>query len=85
MSTDPAPLAEPDPWRLDVWNSLADVCLISGCASYEIDQRGPIVLRDGSWWKACVEHWEAILGIVGRQRTWESTDGARHYSEPMEA
>lgn len=62
---------QPDPWRMAEWNALPDVCLFWGCDSDEIDQRGPVWLRDGSMRKACVEHWEGIMGTLGRQSTWE--------------
>lgn len=52
-----------------------DDCFISGCDSDDIDLRGPVGLRDGSIHKACREHWEAIHGIVGRQREWEEDAG----------
>jgi hypothetical protein len=57
-------------------------CFINKCASYEMDDRGPIVLTDGTRYWACVEHWEAIIGIVGRQVTWEHGDAYRSPSEP---
>ena len=60
-----------DPFRIQEWDALPDVCLIAGCDSDEIDQRGPVWLRDGSMHKACVEHWEGIFRVLGVQATWE--------------
>jgi hypothetical protein len=58
----------PDPWRLDEWHALSNVyCMFFGCEYADIDQRGPVVLRDGSMHKACTEHWEAIHRILGLQ------------------
>jgi len=48
------------------WCALPEVCLFDGCPYTDIDHRGPIFLRDGSIHKACVEHWEAVHGIIGR-------------------
>jgi hypothetical protein len=59
-----------------------DVCLIYGCTSDEIDQRGPIFLRDGGMHKACVEHWKAIFRILGEQAGWERQD-AMHSTTTM--
>lgn len=68
-----------DPWRLAEWHALADVCFIEGCNSESgICERAPIYLTDGSIWKACTEHWEAIYLVLGEQTLWERTDGARH-------
>lgn len=66
-----------DPFRLAEWNNLPEVCLFQGCDSDDIDQRGPVFLRDGSIHKACVEHWEPIFRVFGEQATWEQRDGAR--------
>ena len=63
-----------DPWRLDEWEALEDRCFIAGCDSYEIDFRGPIFLIDKSMHKACVQHWQAIMFVLGEQFTWQSTD-----------
>lgn len=68
---------KPDPWRMDEWKALPDECLISACENDEIDQRGPVWLRDGSVRKACVEHWEGIFRVLGAQASWEQTDGSR--------
>jgi hypothetical protein len=57
----------PDPWRMDEWHALAEECLIRGCEYDDIDQRGPVFLRDDSMHKACVEHWEAIHRVLGQQ------------------
>lgn len=70
-----------DPWRLAEWNALPDVCLISACEGDEIDERGPVWLRDGSMHKACVEHWEGIFRVLGGQATWTRVDGARQAPE----
>lgn len=69
--TDPPTLAVSDPFRIGEWDTLPDVCLIAGCDSDEIDQRGPVWLRDKSMHKACVEHWEGIFRVLGGQATWE--------------
>jgi hypothetical protein len=58
------------------WKALPEECLISSCENSEIDQRGPVWLRDGSMHKACVEHWEGIFSVLGEQATWEKTDGS---------
>lgn len=63
-----------DPWRLDEWATLPDVCLIAGCESWEVDARGPVWLRDGSIHKACPEHWEGIFRVLGEQSSWQRTD-----------
>lgn len=61
-----------DWWRLDEWHALPDgVCFIQGCTATETDQRGPIFLRDDSMHKACPEHWEPIIRVLGEQRQWE--------------
>ena len=65
-----------DPWRMDEWKALPDECLIRACEGDEIDQRGPVWLRDGSMHKACTEHWEGIFRVLGEQASWERTDGA---------
>lgn len=62
----------PDPWRMDEWNALPDDrCGISGCDSGETDQRGPVIMRDGSTHKLCTEHWEPIMRVLGEQTAWE--------------
>jgi len=58
---------EQDPWRMDEWHALADECFIRGCDDDDIDQRGPVFLRDGSMHKACVEHWEGVMRVLGEQ------------------
>jgi hypothetical protein len=68
---------EPD---LEKWRALADACMFAGCDNDEIDQRGPVSLRDGSMHKACVEHWESIMRVLGQQATWEWTDAMREAS-----
>lgn len=67
-------------WRLEQWCSLPNVCLIAGCDGTDIDQRGPIWVRNGDhvlMLKACTEHWEGIYQVLGVQASWERTDGAR--------
>jgi hypothetical protein len=71
------PTALGDAWRIAQWYALPDVCLIAGCRSEDIDQRGPVWLRNGSMHKACVEHWEGVFRVLGEQATWERTDGSR--------
>lgn len=66
-----------DPWRMTEWQALPETCLIEACAGDEIDQRGPVFLRDGSIHKACTEHWEGIFRVLGEQATWERQDGSR--------
>ena len=46
-------------------------CFIRACDNTEIDERGPVWLRDGSEHLACTEHWKAIFRILGEQVTWE--------------
>lgn len=75
--------AAEDPWRMAEWNALPDVCLIASCDSDDIDQRGPVWLRDGGMRKACVEHWEGIFRVLSEQATWESTDGSRTASDEL--
>lgn len=65
------PPTERDGFRLAEWNALPDVCFIAGCDNDDIDQRGPVWLRDGSMHKACSEHWEPIFRVLGEQATWE--------------
>lgn len=74
-----------DPWRMDEWKALADVCFIAGCDHDDIDQRGPVFLRDGSIHKACAEHWEPIFRVLGEQATWEQTDAMTAYYDSQEA
>jgi hypothetical protein len=74
-----------DPWRLAEWSALPERCLIASCSGDEIDVRGPVFLIDGSMHKACVEHWEAIMRILGEQQTWERRDGVRGNYEPLAA
>jgi hypothetical protein len=68
-----------DAWRLAEWEQLADTCLFHGCDASpdDMDQRGPVLLRDGSIHKACSDHWEPIFRILGEQASWESTDAMR--------
>lgn len=67
-----------DPWRLDEWHALPnDRCGINGCTATETDPRGPVVMRDGSMHKLCVEHWEPIMRVLGEQASWETGDAAR--------
>lgn len=68
----------PDAFRLTEWKSLIerdDDCFIAGCDNDDIDYRGPIYLRDGSIHKACREHWEGIIRVLGEQSTWEQDAG----------
>lgn len=60
-----------DPFRLVEWHALPDECFISGCDNGDIDVRGPVWLRDGSMHKACVEHWEPIMRVLGEQVSWQ--------------
>lgn len=70
-----------DPMWLATWARLPDdVCMISGCNATEVDQRGPVWLRGGGMGKACPEHWEPIMRVLGEQATWERTD-AYHSAE----
>lgn len=66
-----------DPWRVEEFLALPDVCFVLPCTNDDIDVRGPVWLRDGKIAKACVEHWEGIMGVLGQQATWERDDGAR--------
>lgn len=66
-----------DPWRIAEWNALPDRCAIAGCDNDDADQRGPVQLRDGTMFKACSEHWEAIFRILGELVMWERMDGGR--------
>lgn len=44
------------------------VCFIAACDYTDIDPRGPVWVRnDPMPHYACTEHWEAIIGILGRQ------------------
>lgn len=73
-------MTEKDPWRREEWAALLaspDGCFIAGCDSDEIDQRGPVWLRDGSMRKACTEHWEPIFRVLGEQASWEQVDAMR--------
>jgi hypothetical protein len=69
-------MTDRDSWRMAEWEALPEVCLIAACESGEIDQRGPVWLRDGSIHKACVEHWEGLFSVLGEQATWGQTDGS---------
>ena len=42
-------------------------CFITGCLYTDLDPRGSVATRDGQRHRACTAHWEAIIGIVGRQ------------------
>lgn len=70
-------VTETDPFRLAEWNALIDVCFIAGCDNLDIDERGPVWVRSPqeptkvSMHKACVEHWEPIMRVLGEQMTWE--------------
>lgn len=66
-----------DPFRLAEWADLPDCCAIAGCDTSEADQRGPVFLRDGTMFKVCPEHWEAIHLVLGEQAKWERQDGSR--------
>lgn len=65
-----------DGFRLAEWDALPDVCFIAACENDEIDERGPVWLRDGSMHKACTEHWEPIFRVLGEQATWEAEAGS---------
>ena len=69
-----------DPWRLDEWNALPDVCYIYGCEASETDPRGPVWLRDESMHKACREHWEGVYRVLGEQA---GSDDAYRQCVPM--
>ncbi len=56
------PATPADPWR---------------CEGGEIDQCGPVFLRNGQIHKACTEHWEGVMRVLGEQESWQRTDGAR--------
>lgn len=71
-----------DPWRLEEWRDLPDHCLIASCDSDEIDERGPVFLRDGSIHKACPDHWSGIYRVLGAQASWERIDGSRQKAGP---
>lgn len=74
----------PDPFCLDEWRALPEVCLFSGCEHDGIDQRGPVWLRDGSMHKACTDHWEPIMRILGEQSSWTADgDGPVANDEPV--
>lgn len=66
---DPSTLLDDKTWNGLWWNALPDECFIKDCAALadQIDQRGPIQLRDGSKHKACRAHWEAIHSVLGKQ------------------
>jgi hypothetical protein len=70
-----------DPWRLDECKALPDQCAIAACDNGDIDQRGPVWLRDGSMLKVCIEHWEGVFRVLGEQASWERTDGSRQAGE----
>jgi hypothetical protein len=69
-----------DPWRLEEWRALPNVCFIAACDSLEVDERGPVFLRDGSIRKACIEHWEPIFRVLGEQASMG--DAMRWTPEP---
>lgn len=74
-------------WRLDEWTALLASplgCFIAGCDNDEIDQRGPVFLRDGSIHKACTEHWGPIFRVLGEQASWERTDAYRADGGPRD-
>jgi hypothetical protein len=74
----PIDIGPEDPWRMNEWRALSeDECGIGGCSNAETDQRGPVIMRDGSMHKVCPEHWEPIMRILGEQATWEQTDAMR--------
>lgn len=66
-----------DPWRLEEWNAIPEECFIKGCINDDIDQRGPVITKDGTMHKACVEHWTGIFSVLGDQATWEHNDAMR--------
>ena len=52
-------------------DSEVGLCAVSGCTNREVDQRGPIAMRDRDqvlfqFW-VCIPHWEAIITILGQQ------------------
>jgi hypothetical protein len=47
------------------WEDSPDVCMFRGCGNTDMDGRGPVVTRDGAYWKACVSHWEAVYRVHG--------------------
>lgn len=60
------PAPSPSEWQSGITDDTP--CFVSGCDYTDIDVRGPIALRDDSThYYACTEHWEAIVGILGRQ------------------
>lgn len=53
------------------------VCFIAACDYTDIDPRGPVFIRgQENLYYACTEHWEAIIGILGRQT---DQDDAMHF------
>lgn len=62
------------------WSDEPDLCLIKGCAAGSgIEARGPVQTRDGRVWKACVDHWGAIQGVLDRQEV----DAAESVERPV--
>jgi hypothetical protein len=60
-------MSAPDLWRLAEWEALPDECFIAACDASETDLRGPVWLRGGGMAKACTEHWEGIMRVLGEQ------------------
>jgi hypothetical protein len=69
--------ANADRWGRDDFAALPHHCFIAACDSTDIDERGPVFLRDGTIRKACTEHWEGVFRVLGEQASWERMDGAR--------
>ena len=60
------PAPTPEAWMAGITDDTP--CFIRGCDYTDIDERGPICLRyDTTHYYACTEHWEAIVGTLGRQ------------------
>jgi hypothetical protein len=73
-----------DPFRIEKWNALADDrCMFAGCNATETDPRGPVWLCGDGMGKACTEHWEPIMRVIGEQVSWERTDA--HRSGPSQS
>lgn len=62
-----------DRFRLVEWAALPPGCAVAGCEElWAHDERGPLFLRDGTMHRLCQDHWEAVMGVTGRQGAWEA-------------
>lgn len=59
---------------------LKNQCDVNACTG-GVDERGPVSMRDGTYYKMCTDHWEGIFSVLGAQATAEQTDRGEEGSD----